>query len=206
VPCEFGSLIPNASIPGGPVDGNQSNMSASTLSTAMAICQSFLDCGGVTESGGVYQVRAGSWVTDDSSSTSWLVSNPGVCRRGAAGAAGLIVGAPEHDWSRDTHNAFYNNNVWSAAGLERLGAYLSANDPSTGTPRNATLGADMLAGGARLRAAVQASIAACSVANPPLNATFVPPYAEVNSTPYTSMYVTCPSQAYGRVCFLLSGG
>ena len=108
-------------------------------------------------------MRAGSWVTETPSQTSWLVANPGTCRRGDPGAAGLIVGAPEHDWSRDTHNAFYNNNVWSAVGLQRLGAFLSAVDPTSGNPRNASLGAEMIAAGAKLSAAVKVRLSCKNV-------------------------------------------
>lgn len=36
----------------------------------------------------------------------------------------------------------------------------------------------------------QVSIATCSVPNPHLNTTFVPPFAEVNSTPYSAMYAS----------------
>lgn len=73
---------------------------------------------------------------------------------------------------------FYNNNVWVYRGLNELGNYL------TSTGINTTLGAQALAGAADIKSALDKSVAACTVPSPVTNGVFLPPYAELNATPY----------------------
>jgi hypothetical protein len=54
---------------------------------------------------------------------------------------GLLNGAPEHDWSSDTKDYFYNNNVWALRGMQELGWHLTSNKS---TRLNATLGTALL--------------------------------------------------------------
>jgi hypothetical protein len=93
--------------------------------------------------------------------------------------AGLVLGAPEHDWSGIKNLAFYNNNAWLATGMKRIGAFLMGT--------NESLAADLLGNASQLAASLQTSLKVCSVFDSNDTLIFVPPYAHKNATPYASM-------------------
>ena len=108
--------------------------------------------------------------------------------------AGLIIGAPEHDFSRDKTHYYYNNNVWSLVGMEELGKFLTDDsDPDLPTGRNATLGAALLADAAKYRSDLLRSIATCSVRNATEGSVFLPVYAELNASVPESMHADAAS-------------
>lgn len=182
VPCIFGPKITNSYLAG---YVKEADCKATTLAATKALCSRHTDCGGVTEQYGHYECRTGNTPINGSNASpanSWAITNLADCHRNPA-TAGLVIGAPEHDWSGTTNLAFYNNNAWLAAGFDRLGVFLSEG-PST---RNSSFAARLIKAGARLKAAINASVTACTVTGADGYA-FVPPYAHVNATPYTSMF------------------
>ena len=172
----------------------------------MKLCAAMPGCGGVTEEDGKFEVRAGNVAVaappgHGHSDTSWVITNLGACRGGSV-AAGLVLGAPEHDWSRTKNLAFYNNNAWLATGMQRLGAFLAARPEGPPRPASSaaedeeaharsksrsTLSAQLLGNATQLAASLQASLRASAVVDAGGSLVFVPPYAEKNATPYASM-------------------
>jgi hypothetical protein len=106
------------------------------------------------------------------SATTLMMSHNTEGRRSDSAVAGLVLGAPEHDWSGTTNLAFYNNNAWLATGMSRIGAYLSASGP----PGSAIFASHLLGNGTMLAAAVQKSLKAVAVHNSSGHLIFVPSY------------------------------
>ena len=104
---------------------------------------------------------------------------------------GLVVGPPEHDWFSINTKYFFSNNVWLLRGENVLGAFLLS--PAAGArlpPGAAALGKQLLADAAGYRADVRASVAACAVRDAGGALSFLPPYVELNATPYPSMHAS----------------
>jgi len=133
-----------------------------------------------------------------------------------AGCAGLVNGAPEHDWGSVKDKYFFNNNAWQLRGIEVLGDYLTGKGgggpggggkPPPGA--NATLGKALLADALGYRKSLEACVAACTVEvaaadlgldraqTPPAvpaaalqaapTLSFLGPYAANDSVPYKTM-------------------
>lgn len=185
--CAYSAEIRNAYIA-----GESSGGTADNLATAMRQCSAVPDCGGVTQQYGRYECRRQRTAQPNPSlkppANSWLITNPEQCHAGSTSpvVVGLIVGAPEHDFSGDTTHYYYNNNVWSLAGMERLGVFLS----STRIPgANTTLAAALLADAGRFRADLMRSFSLASVTNASTSKfPFVPAFAVVNASPPTNMH------------------
>jgi len=96
-----------------------------------------------------------------------------------AATRGLVVGVPEHDWSGVKDKFFYSNNVWLLRGMEELGALLTAG-------ANVSLGSKLLGDVGSFREDIRDSLSACTVSAQG-QAYFLPPWAEVNMTPFKSM-------------------
>ena len=190
-PCTFGPPQNHSYIANYPSEGPGS---AKTLHDAMATCALAKDCGGVTFQHGKYQLRAGHQTIPvprgTADATSWLVNNTALCRPTDPAMAGLVLGAPEHDWSRTTNRAFYNNNAWLATGMHRFGKFLASRSHLLGGDVPSTLASDLLGNASQLANAVQASLQLVQVRNGSDHLVFVPSYAQVNVTPYTSMHST----------------
>ena len=107
-----------------------------------------------------------------------VTSKPGVPKE----AAGLLQGAPEHDWFNVQKDYFYNNNVWICRGMAVLGWHLQA-DPKL----NQTLAKALLADAAKYRSDIASSVKLCLIPAKGKAMAFLPPYAKMNTTPYTSM-------------------
>lgn len=106
-----------------------------------------------------------------------------------AGCAGMVIGAPEHDWGTVKTKYFFNNNVWTLRGMEELGSFLLANGGSD--ERNTTFGKMLLADAKVFRPQLLSCVKACSQTaafdSEGSVVTFMPPYASLNSTPYDTM-------------------
>lgn len=168
--------------------------------------------------------------------SSWLITNYKTCGHGSAPSppapappapgdaagpaiAGLIIGEPEHDFSRDRSHYYYNNNVWSLYGMQRLGDFLTMKDPTGGDiGKNSTLGEALLKDVVQYKIAMARSIATCTVDLPSspgndddvaLSRSFLPVFAALNQTPPDNMHDGAgPSYANFRFYSepLLTGG
>ena len=181
VACTFGPEQKQTYIAGTPSGGAQPS---ATLAAAQALCTKTQDCGGITYQYDAYQLRSGHAALPNppkgkSAAESWLVTNAEVCHSGDPATAGLVLGAPEHDWSRTQNLAFYNNNAWLATGMHRIGTFLMKSDPH--------LARALLGNASTLTGSLQSSLKACMVLDSNGAVVFAPPYAHANATPYTSM-------------------
>ena len=168
-PCVFGPEQPMTYLAG--YVGEQA-CSANALDAAKDKCAAAADCGGITQQYGMYQCRQShvpAAATKQQPSNSWPIVNAAACGHGgpatSAGpaTAGLIIGAPEHDFSGDRTHFYYNNNVWSLFGMEVLGQFLTAaGGPEIG--KNASLGKALLADAVEFRVDLARSINAVTVA------------------------------------------
>ena len=101
--------------------------------------------------------------------------------------AGMVIGAPEHDYGADTTHYYFNVNVWTLRGLVMLGNFLAAPAVGGAPALNATLGSALL-GAAKTFAPQLAASVACSVVADATGAPyFLPPRANATFTPYPSL-------------------
>lgn len=98
------------------------------------------------------------------------------------GAAGLLQGPPEHDWWSTQDKYFYNNNVWTLRGLDVLADLVAARPGG-----NKTFLAELQTAAQSLRTAITQSVEECKINDATGKLTFLPPYAQKNTTPYKSM-------------------
>ena len=131
--CKYGAAVPHSYIAGYPAGGSRTQAS---LAAAQTACDGVIDCTGVTlragRGGHTYELRAGpTTIKESTNETSWLILNSVACGHSggagpaAPGTAGLLVGAPEHDWQGVKTKFFFNNNVWALRGMQVLGRYLA---------------------------------------------------------------------------------
>jgi len=132
--------------------GNSKGGSAPTLAAAKLKCNAALDCGGITQQYGRYNCRQSSTPAPAPAaqpSNSWPILNAAACGHTAPSAeagpatAGLIIGAPEHDFSSDKTHFYYNNNVWSLYAMEEFGKFLTSaddDDHAAAIGKNVSLG------------------------------------------------------------------
>ena len=173
--------------------GNSKGGKAPTLAAAKLKCDAAADCGGITEQYGDYECRQSSTpaaATPQQPASSWPIVNAAAASGGPA-TAGLIIGAPEHDFSSDKTHYYYNNNVWSLYAMEEFGKFLTATDgPSIG--KNVTLGQALVADAAKFRVDLARSIKTCTVRTADGGA-FLPVYGTLNATPPVNMHVDAAS-------------
>ena len=97
------------------------------------------------------------------------------------GCKGMIIGPPEHDWSSTKDKYFFNNNVWTLRGMEKVGDYMIRYG------KNVTLGNLLLDEAKAFRAQIESCVIACMVKTDMNDVVFLPPYASLSTTPYSSM-------------------
>ena len=101
------------------------------------------------------------------------------------GCAGLVNGAPEHDWGGVTDKFFFNNNAWTLRGIEALSKFLLSDSNQY---RNKTLGKILQADGKVFRPQLVGCVEACTeMSKSGAEVAFVPPYASLNATAYDTM-------------------
>jgi|EP01047_Picozoa_sp_COSAG01_P071821 hypothetical protein len=200
--CIFGAEHPMTYLAGDVQEGER-KCSGKTLEAAKAKCLAAADCGGVTQQYESYQCRkAHSPMAAPKAqpSNSWPIVNAVACGHGNGGGgggpaspagpatAGLIIGAPEHDFSGDRTHFYYNNNVWSLFGMERLGTFLTAQTAKD-IGKNVSLGKLLLADAARFRVDLARSIEAVTVTTAD-GGQYLPVFATLNATPPVNMVRT----------------
>lgn len=195
--CVFGPEQPMTYLAGN-VKAGEKACSGNTLEEAKAKCLAAADCGGITQQYNSYQCRVShspAPAPQKQPSNSWPIVNAVACGHGGGGAttpagpatAGLIVGAPEHDFSGDTTHYYYNNNVWSLFGMERFGKFLTATSAETANiGKNVSLGKALLADAAKFRVDLARSIKAVTVTTVD-GGQYLPVYAMLNTTPPVNM-------------------
>ena len=182
----------------GDVRSGEKACSAKTLDAAKAKCAAAADCGGITQQSGMYQCRQShvpAPATEAQPANSWPITNVVACGHSGAATspgepatAGLIIGAPEHDFSGDTTHYYYNNNVWSLFGMEVLGSFLTATG-GVDIGKNVSLGKALLADAVKYRVDLARSIKVVTVAMVD-GGQFLPVFAMLNATPPVNMHAT----------------
>jgi hypothetical protein len=100
--------------------------------------------------------------------------------------AGLIQGAPEHDFGSDTSHYYFNNNAWTLRGEVTLGTYLVAHSNTS----LVELGKRLLDDAKLFAVALNESISCSTVIDSTSGQSVLPPYAGKGFVPPTTMTTT----------------